>query len=64
MITHMPQIASRSEHHFTVTKKVNSGRTTVTIDKLNEKEREKEIARMLGGESKTTIAHAKELLNN
>ncbi|RLD12190.1 MAG: DNA repair protein RecN [Chlamydiae bacterium] len=64
VITHMPQIASRSENHFTVTKKIHNGRTSVTIDKLDKKEREKEIARMLGGESKTTIAHAKELLNN
>ncbi len=64
VITHMPQIASRSENHFTVTKKVRAGRTSVTIDKLNKQDREKEIARMLGGESKTTIAHAKELLNN
>ena len=64
VITHMPQIASRSENHYTVTKKVHARRTNVAIDKLNEKDREKEIARMLGGESKTTIAHAKELLNN
>ncbi len=64
VITHMPQIASRSEHHYTVTKKVYDGRTSVSIDFLNDKNREKEITRMLGGESETTVAHAKELLKN
>ncbi len=64
VITHMPQIASRSEHHYTVTKKVYDGRTSVSIDFLSDKNREKEITRMLGGESETTVAHAKELLKN
>ena len=64
VITHMPQIASRADNHYTVIKKVTDGRTSVTIEFLSDAEREKEIARMLGGASETTIAHAKELLKN
>jgi len=64
VITHMPQIASRSKHHFAVRKEVTGGRTTVMIEFLDDKNREKEIARMLGGESDATVAHAKELLKN
>ena len=64
VITHMPQIASRSKRHYTVKKKVSAGRTSVMIEFLEEEERENEIARMLGGESETTVAHAKELLKN
>lgn len=60
-ITHMPQIACRGESHFVVEKSVVKERTSVTIKKLNINDKEKEIARMLGGESKTAIAHAKEL---
>jgi len=64
VITHLPQIARFADTHFRVTK-TTDGKTTVTrIEKLNEKERVKEIARMLGGEkiTPTTISHAKELL--
>ncbi len=64
VITHLPQIARFADTHFRVTK-TTDGKTTVTrIERLNEKERVKEIARMLGGEkiTPTTISHAKELL--
>ena len=59
----MPQIACRGVSHFVVEKKVVKDRTSVTIKKLNIDEKQKEVARMLGGESKTAIAHAKELFS-
>ncbi len=62
-ITHMPQISCRGKSHFVVEKSVIKERTSVTIKKLNVEEKEKEVARMLGGESKTAIAHAKELFS-
>ncbi|MBU2521585.1 MAG: DNA repair protein RecN [Proteobacteria bacterium] len=63
-ITHLPQIAKFGDNHFSITKKVSQGRTTTSINPLNEKDRIKEIARMLGGMeiTKTTLDHAREML--
>ncbi len=63
-ITHLPQIAKFGKQHFRISKKVSSGRTRTSIQLLNNKDRYKEIARMLGGEKITqkTLAHARELL--
>ncbi|MGD8993208.1 MAG: DNA repair protein RecN [Desulfobacterales bacterium] len=63
-ITHLPQIAKFGKQHFRILKKVSSGRTKTSIQLLSEKDRYKEIARMLGGEKITqkTLAHARELL--
>ena len=65
-ITHLPQIACFGNLHFTVFKKVKNKRTETFISKLGSEEREKEIARMLGGLkiSDRTLAHARELLKN
>ncbi len=61
VITHMPHIACRGDVQFTVLKAVEGNRTQVTMKKLDKGERRKEIARMLGGESEMTMAHADEL---
>ncbi len=63
-ITHLPQIAKFADQHFSIAKQVVDGRTITTIRPLNEKDRHREIARMLGGEriTPTTLAHARELL--
>ena len=63
-ITHLPQIAKFGNQHFRISKKVSSGRTRTAIQLLNNEDRYKEIARMLGGEkiTQTTLAHARELL--
>ena len=65
-ITHLPQIAKFGDYHFSISKHVSRGRTKTTINRLNEKERVKEIARMLGGEkiTRATIDHAHEMLDN
>jgi DNA repair protein RecN (Recombination protein N) len=65
-ITHLPQIAKFGDYHFSISKHVSRGRTKTTINRLNEKERIKEIARMLGGEkiTRVTIDHAHEMLDN
>lgn len=65
-ITHLPQIAKFSDHHFRISKQVSSGRTKTVIKHLDEAERINEIARMLGGEKITqaTLDHAHELLNS
>ena len=63
-ITHLPQVAAISNHHYLVTKEVIKGRTETNIEKLNEEKRITEIARMLAGTeiTKLTMEHAKELL--
>ncbi len=48
-ITHLPQIASRSDHHYLVEKLLVDGRTRSRIRPLDAEERVEELARMLGG---------------
>lgn len=63
-VTHLPQIAVFADTHLRVTKSVSGDRTAVTVDRLNEKARTAEIARMLSGAdpSRQAAAHASELL--
>jgi DNA repair protein RecN (Recombination protein N) len=63
-ITHLPQIAKFGEHHFSISKHVDDGRTKTAIQPLSREDRTKEIARMLGGEkiTQTTLDHARELM--
>jgi DNA repair protein RecN (Recombination protein N) len=63
-ITHLPQIASKGESHYLVSKKIRENRSQTVISALSEKERVREIARLLGGKiiSEQAIAHAKQML--
>lgn len=64
-ITHLPQVASKGNQHFKVSKDHNSEQTVSEIKLLSTEDRIKEIAQMLSGENITdsAISHAKELLN-
>ena len=64
-VTHLPQIASKANHHFKVYKKEKSERTTSDTKKLTSEERIEEIAKMLSGKkvTETSINNAKELLS-
>jgi DNA repair protein RecN (Recombination protein N) len=63
-ITHLPQVASQAQHHFSVEKSEEKGRTVATVRSLTGMSRESEIARMLGGERITqkTRSAAAELI--
>ncbi|HEY5932494.1 MAG TPA: DNA repair protein RecN, partial [Nitrospira sp.] len=63
-ITHLPQVASQAQHHFSVEKSEVKGRTVATVRSLTGISREGEIARMLGGERITqkTRSAAAELI--
>ncbi len=63
-ITHLPQVASQAQHHFSVEKSEVEGRTATTVRLLGGMSREGEIARMLGGERITqkTRSAAAELI--
>lgn len=63
-ITHLPQVAAYATKHYSVEKRVVSGRTISEIHALTNTARVGELARMLGGLNVTdkSKAHAKELL--
>jgi len=65
VITHLPQVAAKSNNHYKVSKKQVGDSVTSKIHLLNESERIDEIARMLGGIKVTdkAIDHAKEILS-
>jgi DNA repair protein RecN (Recombination protein N) len=64
-ITHLPQIASMGDAHYSVEKEIHENRSRTRISILNEKERITEIAKLIGGEKITdaAIQSARELLN-
>jgi len=64
-ITHLPQIASKGDHHFKVYKTDKEDSTQTQMKELLEDERVFELAEMLGGKSlsDSALAHARELLN-
>ena len=64
VITHLPQIASLSDHHLYIYKEKKGDRIVSKVKALNDEERVKEIARMLAGTkiTETTIQQAKELI--
>lgn len=64
-ITHLPQVAAQSHHHLLVEKTNPSGETRSVVRPLTASQRQKEIARMLGGVKITdqTLAHAQEMLD-
>lgn len=64
-VTHLPQIASKSDNHLKVYKRIKNDTTKTKIKLLNKEERVIEIARLLSGKkiSDAAITNAKELLN-
>ena len=65
-VTHLPQVAAQGHAHYRVSKAPVDGMTQSAVEKLNAKQREEELARMLGGVEVSKEAHAaaKRLLAN
>jgi DNA repair protein RecN (Recombination protein N) len=65
-ITHLPQIASFADRHFTVRKQVIGNETRTTVRAVEGDERLEELAEMIGGKRVTDVtrAQAKELLHS
>jgi DNA repair protein RecN (Recombination protein N) len=63
-ITHLPQVASQAQTHFTLEKDVSGERASATVRRLEGEGVVAEIRRMLGGEQSDEAAtqHARELL--
>ena len=63
-VTHLPQVAAQGHAHYRVSKAPVEGITQSSVESLGSKQREEELARMLGGVevSKEARAAAKRLL--
>ncbi len=63
-ITHMPQVAAKSDHAIRVEKKVEGGRTTTRIEPLSLEEKIHEVAFLISGGEITPnqLAYAKEIV--
>jgi DNA repair protein RecN (Recombination protein N) len=64
-VTHLPQVAAFADFHFVISKETINDRAVMTVSELKQKDRVKEIARLISGEkvTKTSMAHAEELLS-
>jgi len=63
VVTHLPQVAAMASDHFLIEKQTKGSQTSTEICELKGKDREKEIARMLGSsKSKAATTLAKEML--
>jgi DNA repair protein RecN (Recombination protein N) len=63
VITHLPQIAARADHHLVVSKAAKRGVATSDVATIHGEDRVLEVARMLGNSDSDTVRkHAKELL--
>ena len=65
-VTHLPQVAAQGHAHYRVSKAPVDGMTQSSVESLAAKQREEELARMLGGVevSKEARAAARKLLAN
>jgi DNA repair protein RecN (Recombination protein N) len=64
VVTHLPQVAAWADTHFRVAKRSDGAIVESGVEKLADRERVEEIARMLAGleESASALEHAAELL--
>ncbi|MFC1749500.1 DNA repair protein RecN [Pseudomonadota bacterium] len=64
-VTHLPQVAALGHQHLQVSKAIKDKSTRTQIEELSEKQRQEEIARMLGGMEITpqTRSHAQEMID-
>jgi DNA repair protein RecN (Recombination protein N) len=65
-VTHLPQIAGKAQHHYSVFKQNKNNVTYSNIKFLDHKDRVVELARMIGGRDVTaaSLAAAEELLTS
>lgn len=64
LVTHLHQIAKEGQRHFVVEKTVVDDQTNVNILKVSDKDRVKEIARMLGQPDSEGLSFAETILLN
>lgn len=64
-VTHLPQVAAFGDVHFSIQKSTLKDQAVMAVNELKKQDRVEEIARLISGEkiTKTSIAHAQELIN-
>ncbi len=61
-VTHLAQIAARAHHHLLIHKTVKDGRTYTDVRSLSTDQRERELARIIGGDmTAATLEAAREM---
>ncbi len=65
-VTHLPQIAAMADSHYLISKEERCGRTYTEVRRLNREGRQRELARLHGGDNITelTIMSAEEQLKS
>ncbi len=65
-VTHLASIASIADNHYLINKSHTEESTFTIIEKMNEEERRREIARIIGGENitETSLKNAEEMIDN
>ena len=65
-VTHLAQIASFADHHYSVEKRESKGRTVAGIEELDPAARTREVGRMLSGHKLTpeALKHAEQLIKS
>ncbi|WP_143324771.1 DNA repair protein RecN [Rappaport israeli] len=64
-ITHLPQVAVYADAHFLIDKTHHNGQTQTQVHRLENAQRIRELARMLGSaDSPTSQQHARAMLKN
>jgi len=63
-VTHLPQIAACSDHHYRIEKLILDGRTVTRVEPLSGESRVDELVRMMSGSRVTDAArqHIREML--
>lgn len=63
-ISHLPQIAALADSHYVISKDIYDKKAITKIERLSDKDRIIEMARLLGGVdvTETTLNHAREML--
>lgn len=64
-ITHLPQVAAMSDQHLFISKQEKNERTITHIEELSERQKIKELGKMITGTklTKTAIEHSEQLLH-
>ena len=65
VISHLPQVAAKADHHFVIQKSTKEDRTVSLVHKLDYEQRKYEIARMIYGDAidKVTLEQAELMLS-
>lgn len=61
-VTHLPQIASMADRHFLISKHSDETSTHTRLSALGQMERVRELARLTGGDTDVSLAHAAQML--